>query len=106
MLRYVIAAAIAFAPVFFANLVFSYSFRDTRTADMAFASNLLGAVVGGAIEYLALITGYALLLVIVAVLYGVALLLATRYRFLADADLEVATSPEVPAAIATSIAES
>ena len=41
-LRYVIAAALAFAPIFFANLVFSYSFRDTKAADMAFASNLLG----------------------------------------------------------------
>ena len=28
-LRYVIAAALAFAPIFFANLVFSHSFRDT-----------------------------------------------------------------------------
>jgi hypothetical protein len=31
-LRYIVAAAVAFAPVFFANLVFSYSFRDTTTA--------------------------------------------------------------------------
>src|SRR5205809_245672 len=36
-LRYVAAAVIAFAPVFFANLVFTASFRETRTADMAFA---------------------------------------------------------------------
>ncbi len=53
-LRYLLAAVLAFAPVFFANLVFSHSFRDTRTADMAFASNLLGAMAGGALEYLAL----------------------------------------------------
>ena len=33
-LRYTLAAIIAFAPVFFANLVFSYSFRDTKTADI------------------------------------------------------------------------
>ncbi len=86
-LRYVVAGALAFAPVFFANLVFSYSFRDTRTADMAFASNLLGAMVGGALEYLALITGYRSLLIVVAVLYGVAWLSATRWRVLADRDL-------------------
>ena len=43
------ALDLAFAPVFVANLVFTYSFRDTRTADMAFASNLLGAMVGGAL---------------------------------------------------------
>jgi hypothetical protein len=89
-LRYVLAAGLAFAPVFFANLVFSYSFRDTRTADMAFASNLLGAMVGGAIEYVALVTGYQALLVIVALLYLAAYLLATRVRLLADTDLESA----------------
>jgi hypothetical protein len=54
---------------------------------MAFASNLFGAVVGGAVEYIALLTGYGFLLVVVAVLYLGAWLLATRFRFLADADL-------------------
>ena len=78
--------------MFFANLVFSYSFRDTRTADMAFASNLLGAMVGGAIEYLALITGYQALLLVVAGLYIAAYVLAERVRLLADVDL--ATEPE------------
>ena len=99
-LRYVVAAAVAFAPVFLANLVFSYSFRDTTTADMAFASNLLGAMVGGMLEYLALITGYSFLLVIVAGLYALAWLFATRFRMGADRDLtegdeEVDTGPPV-----------
>lgn len=96
-LRYLLAGVLAFAPVFFANLVFSYSFRDTRTADMAFASNLLGAMVGGAIEYVALITGYQALLVIVAVLYVSAYMLANRVRVLADIDLEHPAA-ELPAA--------
>ena len=43
-----------------------HSFRDTEAADMAFASNLLGAMVGGALEYLALLTGYRALLLVVA----------------------------------------
>ncbi len=92
-LRYPLAAALAFAPVFFANLVFSYSFRDTRSADMAFASNLLGAVVGGAIEYVALVTGYGALLVLIAGLYLVAWLLATHFRRLADVELARETTP-------------
>jgi hypothetical protein len=87
VLRYALAALLAFAPVFFANLVFSYSFRDTRTADMAFASNLLGAMLGGALEYLALLTGYQALLIVVALLYGLAYLFATRVRMLADREL-------------------
>ena len=45
-LRYLVASVLAFAPIFFANLVFTYSFRDTRAADMSFASNLLGAMAG------------------------------------------------------------
>jgi hypothetical protein len=97
-LRYALAAAIAFAPVFFANLVFTYSFRDTASADMAFASNLLGAMVGGALEYVALITGFQFLLLVVAGLYGAAFLLARRVRFFADRELVTApTGPGVPA---------
>ena len=86
-LRYVIAAALAFAPIFFANLVFSYSFRDTKAADMAFASNLLGAVVGGAVEYVALVTGYSALLFVVGGLYLLAWALASGVRLLADVGL-------------------
>ena len=47
---------------------------------MAFASNLLGAMVGGAIEYVALVTGYQALLLLVAVLYALAWLFANRWR--------------------------
>lgn len=90
-LRYGLAAGIAFAPVFFANLVFAYSFRDTKAADMAFASNLLGAMVGGALEYAALMTGFQALLVAVAGLYLLALLFAEKWRFLADVRLERTT---------------
>src|SRR5439155_25892344 len=86
-LRYALAAVVAFAPVFFANLVFTYSFRDVRAADMAFASNLLGAMVGGILEYLALITGYRLLVLLVGALYLLAYLLA-RWRVLGDRQLE------------------
>ena len=86
-LRYLLAGIVAFAPVFLANLVFTYSFRDTRTADMAFASNLLGAMAGGALEYLALLSGYRFLLVVVAALYLLAWLFATRWRRLADVEL-------------------
>lgn len=61
---------------------------------MAFASNLLGAVVGGAIEYAALISGYGLLLVMVGGLYAIAWLFATRIRLLADRDLSSDTSAQ------------
>jgi hypothetical protein len=88
-LRYLVAAGLAFAPIFFANLVFSYSFRESNAADMSFASNLLGAVAGGALEYLALITGYQALLLVVAGLYALAWLFATKLRLGADKELAV-----------------
>jgi SAM-dependent methyltransferase len=95
-LRYVVASVIAFLPVFLANLVFSYSFRDTKAADLAFASNLLGAMVGGTVEYLALITGYQALLVVLALLYVLAYVLSSRVRLMADQDLVRADAPIAP----------
>lgn len=69
---------------------FSYSFRDTRAADLAFASNLLGALVGGTLEYVALLVGFQQLLLLVALLYALAYLLAERWRLFADRALEPA----------------
>ncbi len=79
-LRYVVASFLAFAPVFLANIIFSNSFRDSEAADVAFASNLLGIMVGGMLEYFSMVTGYYLLLVPIIVFYGCALLLYRRVR--------------------------
>ena len=76
VLRFLAGAAVAFAPIFFANLVFAQRFSGVGSSTVAFGANLLGAMVGGAIEYVALITGYKFLLVIVAILYGLAFLFA------------------------------
>jgi SAM-dependent methyltransferase len=83
-LRYLVASALAFAPVFFANLVFSRSFGETGQADVAFASNLLGAMVGGALEYLSLLTGFRTLGLVALGLYGLAWLFERRVRWLGD----------------------
>jgi hypothetical protein len=72
--RFLAATALAFAPIFLANLVFAQRFRDTASATTAFAANLLGAMVGGMLEYLSLITGYRALLLVVAGLYALAFL--------------------------------
>ena len=44
----------------------------------AFGLNLLGAMVGGCLEYAALLTGYRNLLIVVAALYLVAFLLKPK----------------------------
>lgn len=82
--RFALAVLIAFAPIFLANLVFTQRFRDVGDSTVAFAANLLGAMVGGVIEYLSLITGYRALLVVVAGLYGLAFLTGRRHLTAAE----------------------
>ncbi|MDQ5854045.1 MAG: spermidine synthase [Chloroflexota bacterium] len=74
LLRYAAASVFAFAPIFLANVVFSNSFRDAEAADLAFASNLLGIMVGGMLEYTSLIFGYRFLLLPVILFYAAAFL--------------------------------
>jgi hypothetical protein len=73
MARYAIASSLIFAPVFLANVIFSNSFRDAEHADVAFASNLLGIMVGGMLEYFSMLFGYHLLLVAVIAFYFLAM---------------------------------
>jgi hypothetical protein len=77
-LRYSLASLLAFAPIFTANIVFSHAFRDSFSADIAFASNLLGSVIGGILEYLALAFGYQSLILVVIFFYLLAFV--TRQR--------------------------
>jgi SAM-dependent methyltransferase len=77
--RFLAAVAIAFAPVFLANLVFAQRFRDVGSSTVAFGANLLGAMVGGLLEYMSLIVGYRTLLGAVAILYGLAFLFGRQH---------------------------
>ena len=74
MPRFFAATAIAFAPIYLANLVFAQRFAAVGSSTVAFAANLLGAIAGGLLEYVSLVTGYRFLLVVVAALYGLAFL--------------------------------
>jgi hypothetical protein len=76
--RFVAAVVVAFTPVFIANLIFAQRFRDVGASTVAFGANLLGAMLGGVMEYLALATGYRNLLFAVALLYGLAFVLRPR----------------------------
>ncbi len=94
ILRYMLASVLAFTPVFLANIIFTNSFRDSETADIAFASNLLGIMVGGGMEYFSMLFGYRLLLIPVIIFYACALLLRLRSRRTPGAlDEAVASEP-------------
>jgi hypothetical protein len=88
--RLAVAVSLAFAPVFLANLVFAQRFREVSSSTIAFATNLLGAMVGGVLEYSSLLLGYRTLLVVVALLYGCAFISGRKYLALNRSSLEPA----------------
>jgi hypothetical protein len=65
------AAVLVGLPVFFSGLVFSRSFRDVARPAQALGINLLGAVVGGALENLVMVGGTPVLGVLAVVIYGI-----------------------------------
>jgi hypothetical protein len=83
--RFVVAVIIAFAPIFLANMVFAQRFRGTGDIGTAFGANLLGAIIGGILEYSALVIGYRWLLVLVALLYGLAFITGRSHLRIAAA---------------------
>jgi hypothetical protein len=76
--RWVAATVLTFTPVFIANLIFAQRFSRTASTTAAFGANLLGAMLGGILEYAALITGYRGLIILAAVIYSSAFLLRPR----------------------------
>ncbi len=76
--RLTAAIVIAFAPVFFANLLFTSRFKEAENTTAAFAANLFGAMIGGGLEYLSLVLGYQWLIGVAAVLYLAAVLAGQR----------------------------
>lgn len=76
--RLIAASLLAFIPIYLANVAFSKRFAASGDSQAAFGLNLLGAIVGGCLEYAALLTGYRNLLILVGVLYLVAFLLTPR----------------------------
>jgi len=77
--RLVLAGGLAFLPIFSANLIFADRFRGEKNSTVAFGANLLGAVVGGLLEYVSLLSGYRNLLIVVALAYGLALWTGRRH---------------------------
>jgi len=79
-LRLVTAVVIAFLPIFTANVVFASRFAEAENPTLSFGANLLGAMLGGCLEYAALIVGYPALLALAALLYLAAFLVGPRAK--------------------------
>ncbi len=86
-------------PLFFAGFVFSSELKASSSVAVALSSNLLGAMLGGFLEYNAMYFGYRSLYVLAMAMYGFAFVFAWRERALAARQLELqksaAQSPQV-----------
>src|SRR3990167_1237656 len=87
-LRFLSSIVLAFTPILVANLIFADRFRHASHSTDAFAANVLGAVLGGLLEYVSFITGYRSLLVLVAVLYTIAVIVL-QWRSRVNTDLTI-----------------
>ncbi|HMH64834.1 MAG TPA: hypothetical protein VK515_04570, partial [Rhizomicrobium sp.] len=64
--------AILVGPLFFSGLVFSMLLKSTENISGAMAYNLMGAMLGGALEYNSMRFGFSSLYLIAVGLYGLA----------------------------------
>jgi hypothetical protein len=96
--RFVAATAVTFTPVLLGNLIFAERFRAVAASTTAFGVNLLGAILGGALEYSSVILGYRWLVLLVAGLYSVAFVLTPhrgRSRREPDGQMRAVLDPAV-----------
>jgi hypothetical protein len=76
--RAALAGLIYSLPVFFAGMIFSTSLKRVRDTSAAFGANLCGAVFGGLLEYLSMLTGMKALTLLALALYLASMLLLLR----------------------------
>jgi len=82
-------AVLVFSPILCAGLLFGSAIRKSSSLARDYGTNLLGAMVGGVGEYLSLMTGFRVLLLLIAVCY-IGALVARR------AESAVVLSPGAP----------
>jgi spermidine synthase len=85
---YAAAAVYLGVPIFLAAVIFATAFRGARLGSAALASNLLGAVLGGVLEYLSLALGIRALSLLAAAMYLCAFGFWSRSRRRADGSLD------------------
>ncbi len=71
-------ALLGFSPIFCAGLLFGTAIKRSPSLPRDYGINLLGAMAGGVAEYIALVTGYNILLLVVAACYVGAIALRPR----------------------------
>lgn len=77
--RAVLGAVLVSLPLVASGTVFGTSLARVGAADRALASNLLGAVAGGLVEYLSMVVGFRMLVVLAAAFYALAYVSGRKY---------------------------
>lgn len=67
--RFLIASLVTFSPVFLANIAFASRFQYALNSSAAFGVNMIGAMIGGLLEYISMITGHQFLLILIGAFY-------------------------------------
>lgn len=78
--RFILSSVIAFSPIFVANLIFADRFQHIEQSQEAFGANLIGAVIGGILEYSSLVLGYQNLLLLIMGIYFFAMICEPKRR--------------------------
>lgn len=82
LVRYIVATIFFFSPIFLANVIFSHLFKQARRVADDFGANLLGAFIGGTVEYTSLMWGYHNLILVAIVFYITAYyFIIRRFRY-------------------------
>src|SRR4029079_3236555 len=63
------SAALEFSPILCAGLLFGSAIKRSTSVARDYGTNLLGAMAGGVAEYISLVTGFRMLLLIIAAGY-------------------------------------
>jgi hypothetical protein len=80
------------APLFFSGIIFARWFERTATPASALGANLVGAVIGGLLEYLSLLIGLRELYLLAIAFYGGSFLLTSRLHLIGE-ELTPSASP-------------
>jgi hypothetical protein len=69
VLESAVYALLIFSPILCAGLLFGSAIKRSSSLSRDYGTNLLGAMLGGVGEYLSLVTGFRMLLVVIALCY-------------------------------------
>jgi spermidine synthase len=82
----ILATAVITLPLFFSGLIFSAEMDASKSVAVALGSNLIGAMLGGCLEYNSMYFGYRSLYILAIGIYGLCMVVSLARRVTRDAN--------------------